>query len=136
MLAPRVRPPDLLPWNTGARLIGDVNQIWKFAIDAISLRLDVHRMTVIPHHVNKRPLVHSTAVRLILIAKTVTRKRNRPAGMLLFHIAVQIGGKADLSLHFLLAVPVIIIGQQCDDHACFRTAGEFERRTIVVFFFG
>ena len=47
---------------------------------------------IIAHHVVERAAVHLAAVGLIFVAEAVAGKRDRPAGMFLLDVAVQIGG--------------------------------------------
>jgi hypothetical protein len=59
-------------------------------------------------------------------AENVGRKRDGAARMFLLAIAEEIGGVADLGFDFLLAVTVIVIGDDCDDHAARIAGGELE----------
>ncbi len=59
---------------------------------------------------------------------------DRAAGVFFLDIAVQIGGVADLGLHFFFAVAVIVVGDERDDDAGIRPAGELKCDAVVVFF--
>ena len=71
---------------------------------------------------------------MIFLAKGVAGECDRPAGVFFLDVAVEIGGIADLGLHFLLAVSVIVVGQDGDDDSLGGAAGDFERHAVVVFF--
>ena len=49
------------------------------------------------------------------LPQIITGKRNRPASVLLFDLAVQVGRIADLGLYLFISVPEIIISDQSYD---------------------
>ncbi len=55
-----------------------------------------------------------------------------PPGVLFFANAEQIGGVTDLSLDFLLAIAVIVVGDDRNHHAAAIAAGQFERAAAVI----
>jgi len=66
------------------------------------------------------------------LTQVIPRKDQGAARVFLLGIPQQVGRVANLGLHLFFAVPVIIIGNERDDHAGFITAGQFERSAVVV----
>ena len=71
-----------------------------------------------------------------ILPQHVRGKRDRAAGVLFLAEAVQIRGEADLRLHFLLAIAVIVVGDDRDHHAALVAARHLERAAAVVDFAG
>ena len=68
----------------------------------------------------------------IFFAMIAARERQCTAGVLLFSQPEKVGGVADLGLDFLLAVAVIVVGNDGDDDAALVARGDLERCAIVI----
>jgi hypothetical protein len=67
-----------------------------------------------------------------ILAERVRRKRDGAAGVFFLAEPEEVGGEADLALHLLLAVAVIVVGNQGDDDAAPVAADQLECAAVVV----
>src|SRR5215469_7396867 len=77
---------------------------------------------------------HDVRVAAEFLAQVIAAKDERSACVFLLAISHQVGGEADLGLHFLFAITVVIVRDDGDNDAGFVPAGEFESAAIVVEF--
>ena len=75
-------------------------------------------------------------VGMVLGAQAVAGEGDGAAGVFLLGLAHQVGGEADLGLHFLLAVAEVVVGDEGDHDAARGAAGELERLAVVVALIG
>ena len=68
----------------------------------------------------------------VVLAQVVTREGARTTGVLLFHVAQQVGAVANLGLNFLLAVTEVVVGHYGDDYAALVTGAALEGLAVVV----
>src|SRR5688572_15947853 len=135
LLPVRSRPPDLLAVDAGARGFGNVDELRKPLVDAVAFRANVDECRIIARDVRERPPgAQAAAAGAVLRAQAPAWKRQRAAGVLLLDVAVEVRGVADLRLHFLLAITVVIVRDERDDHARRGAARELEGRAVVVLF--
>ena len=66
------------------------------------------------------------------VAEVERGEGERSARVFLLRQAVEIGAVADLGLHFLLAVPEVVVGDQGDDHTLGTARGELEGAAVIV----
>ena len=136
--AGRIGPRDGLLEQIELRVFGDVNDLRIFFIYAVAFRLHVHQVRVKFRGLVKAVFqLADVFVAAELLTQIVARKNERAARVLFLGVAKKICRVADLRLHFLFAIAVIIIRDDGDDDAVFIAAGELERvAAIVDFVFG
>ena len=125
-------PENFEAFEGGAGVVGDVNEVGELFVDAVAFGLHVHHRGVIAHDVGPHAVVGGGGVLHELVAEIPGGKRDRSAGVLFLDVAQKIGGEGDLRFDFLLAVAVIVVGNQRDDDAFAGAAGELERHAVVV----
>src|SRR6185437_2619070 len=89
----------------------------------------------IPHRILEHhfPGEHGAAS-IKFLPDDVRGERDGAPGMLLFTATEEVGGIADLRFDFLLAITVVVVGDERHDHATRIAARQFEGGTVVVEF--
>ena len=128
-----VLPFDLLVVHICHAVFRHVNEIRKRLIDSVALVLQRHKGCVVAGDIGKRAVVVTTTVRHKLVTQTETGKCQGSAGVFFFQVAGEVGRVAQLGLDLFLAVPEIVVGNECDDHTLFGATCQFEGRAVVVF---
>ena len=133
MSAAGVRPLHPAVAHAEIGILGDVEDIRVELVDRVAFGLDFHPVAEMAHGVFEGDVLgEDRAARVELLPEHVGRKRDGAAGVLLFAIAEQIGGVADLGFDFLLAIAVVIVGDDRDHDAAAIAAGQLERAAAVV----
>ena len=84
-------------------------------VERVPFGLRDERFRVRPDQVRQRPVVRPVIFGVEIAAQIVAGEAQGPAGVLLLDVAVEVGGVADLRLHFLLAVAEVVVGDERDD---------------------
>ena len=103
-------------------------------VGCIALRLNIHCRTVVAHNIGESPIIVLLTVSIEIFAEIKTGKRHRSASVLFFDLTAEIRRIAKLRFHFLLAVAVIVVGDQCDNDTFFITTRQLEWDAVIVFF--
>ena len=134
---PSVLPGDALGNEVHAQGLGDIDHLGEAPVDPVALGLEVHQLPVAGHHVGEViTRLAGGAVHAELLAMIHPREGQRAAGVLLLRQAEEIGGEADLGLHLLLAVAVIVVRQDGEDDPGAVPRRDLEGVALVVALFG
>ena len=123
--------------NTELGVLRNVEDISKPAVSCVAFRPHLHAIRKPVHGFGEFYLFgeHSTAG-VKLLPEYVCRKGHRTSRMFFLGEAVEIRREADLCFDFLLAVSVIVVGDDCDDYAAGIPAHQLERAAVIVAFAG
>ena len=128
MCAALAFPADEAVSKSENRVLRDVEDVGIAAVDGIALRLALDQAAEQLHRVLEGGFLQADgAAGVKILAQDVGGKGDGAAGVLFFAEAEEIGGVADLRLHFLFAIAVIIVGDDRDHHAALIAAADFER---------
>jgi len=115
------------------RAFRDVEDVRIFAVHRIAFRPALHAIAQQAHSLLKLVFLDGTGpLRVEILAERVRRKRDGAAGVFFLAEPEEVGGEADLALHLLLAVAVIVVGNQGDDDAAPVAADQLECAAVVV----
>ena len=135
MRARVVRPRDGLLVQVEFGVLRHIHDGGIFFVHAVAFRLHVHETRVEFRRLGKTVFqLPDVLIAAELFAEIVARKHQRAAGVLLLGVAEQVCGVADLRLHFLFAIAVIVVGDDRDDDTVFVAARQLERVATVVDF--
>ncbi len=127
------QPGDGLAVEVHAQVLGNVDHIGILAIDGVPFRLHVHDVAVALHQFVEAVVgIAGAAVHAELLAVVAAGEGQGAAGVLFLGQAEEVGRVADLGLHLLLAVAVVVVGENGDDDAALVARGDLEGLSVVV----
>ena len=114
-------------------ILGNIKYAPIPAVDGIMLRLNLHPVAQPMHRLQKSDLLgQHSAAGVELLSQHIGGKSDRAAGVFFLADSEEVGGKADLRLHFLLAIAVIVIGDQGHNDPARIPACQLKRPAAVV----
>ena len=136
---PRVRvavpPPDESFPRVEGSVLRHIVDVRKTPVDGMAVRLRRDQFPQQIRHVGKRGFLQADrAIGEEILSQHVRSKGQRAARVFLFARTEQVGRKADLCLHLLLAITVVVVRDQRDHHAARIPARYLERAAAVIGF--
>ena len=130
-----VSPTDRLVIKFDANVGRNVVDIAVTFIDAVTFGLKIHEVAITFDHIFEL-VVHVTFefAKRESLSEVGAGVGDGTTGVFLFSVAQQVGGIADLGFDLLLAVAVVVVGDQRDNHAVGIPAGDLECGAVVVEF--
>ncbi len=129
------RPGNFLPVQIEQRVFGHIDDVRIFLVHSIALRLQVHQITIQRGSFRERmPQSFDVEITAEFLAQIETGKHQRAARVFLLAQSEKIGGIADLGFDLFLAVTVVVVGNDGDNHTGFVAASQLERLGVVVKF--
>ncbi len=134
LLGPILGPRDVLPVDVDLHVLRHVVDLGPDGVGRVAARIAPGAVAEQVEHL-RQPVAGRHDPHLVgrePVAEVERRKRERAAAVLLLREAEEVRAVADLRLHFLLAVPEVVVRDQRDHHALGSARGDLERPAVVV----
>src|ERR1700733_1293570 len=114
-------------------LLWQIENVGIAVVDAIPLRMDIDKIAQQRHRLLEGGFLEADgAPGVKLRTENVGREGDGASGVLFLREAEEVCSEADLRLHFLLAVTVVVVRNHGDDHALLIASADLEGLAVVV----
>ena len=114
-------------------VLGDVEDVREMPVDAVAFGLEGEDFPVAAGDTDEFVIDRTRVVaEREILAMIEAREGDGSTGVLLLGISEEVRGVAELGLHLLLAVAVVVIRDEGDDDPALVAAGDLECAAVVV----